>query len=132
MTLRLVDALSISALAYNLIDTRSPLAPLMLGGSAAVRLGDGFSLGGDLLFDMNTHKQFNGPKLQTGGGIEYLASGVIPLRGGYMFDQGRKQHFVTGGIGFVDAAFGLHISLRQAVGGPKESSVMAGLQYFVQ
>lgn len=131
-TLRLIDALSISALGYNLIDTGSPLAPVMAGGAASVRLGDGVSLGGDALVDMNTHKSFNGPKLQVGGGLEFLASGVIPLRGGYMFDQGRKQHAVTGGIGFVDTTFGLQVSLRQVVSGGSESTVMAALQYFVQ
>jgi len=131
-TLRLIDALSISALGYNLIDTGSPLAPLMAGGAASVRLGDGVSLGGDAIVDMNTHKSFNGPKLQVGGGLEFLASGVIPLRGGYMFDQGRKQHAVTGGIGFVDTTFGLQVSLRQVVSGGSESTVMAALQYFVQ
>jgi len=131
-TLRLMDALSISALGYNLIDTSSPLAPLMAGGAASVRLGDSASLGGDLLVDMNTHKSFNGPKLQLGGGLEFLASGVIPLRGGYLFDQGRRQHAITGGLGFVDATFGLQVSLRQVVSGGNESTIMAALQYFVQ
>ncbi len=131
-TLRLFDVLSIAALGYNLIDTGSPLAPLMVGGAASVRLGDSVSLGGDVLVDLNTHKSFNGPKLQVGGGLELLASGVIPLRGGYMFDQGRKQHAVTGGIGFVDTTVGVQVSLRQVVSGGPESTVMAAFQYFVQ
>ncbi len=132
LTLRPIEVFSISALGYNLIDTESPLAPLMVGGAAAFSLAGQLSLGGDVLVDMNTHKSFNGPKLQVGGGAEFLASGLIPLRAGYLFDQGRKQHAITGGVGFVDANFGLQVSLRQVVSGGKESTIMGALQYFVQ
>jgi hypothetical protein len=132
LTLRPIESLSISALGYNLIDTESPLAPLMVGGSVGLRVADQLMLGGDVLADLNTHDSFDGTKLVLGGGLEFLASGVVPLRGGYQFDQGRKQHAVTGGVGFVDTRFGLQVGLRQVVAGGKETHVMAALQYFVQ
>lgn len=132
LTLRIAESFSISAMGYNLIDTESPLAPLMVGGSLAFAPSAGISIGGDVLVDMNTHDSFSGPKILAGGGLEFLASGVIPLRGGYQYDQGRKQHSVTGGLGFVDSSFGIQVSLRQVVSGGKESTLMGALQYFVQ
>jgi hypothetical protein len=131
ITLRLGDSLTISALGYNLIDTKSPLAPMMVGGSAGFAAGNGLTLGGDVLVDLNTHKQFSGPKLQFGGGIEYLAQNMAPIRLGYFYDQGRARNGVTAGLGYVTTNFGVQLSLRQVVTGEKETTLMSALQYFV-
>jgi len=130
VTLRPVTGLSISGLAYNIINTHSPLAPLMVGGSAAYSVGtSGFGFGGDVLVDLKT---FDRPKLLVGGGLEFLAQGVAPLRGGYLFDQGRNQHGVTAGIGYVSQQVGVQLSLRQMVSGVHETTLMGAIQYFVQ
>lgn len=132
-TLRPIPGLSLAGLAYNMIDTKSPLAPRMVGGSAAFSFGrSGFGLGGDVLVDLNSHKLFDGVKLQMGGGMEYLMEGRIPLRAGYLYDQGREQHAVTGGVGFVEQQVGVHLSLRQVVSGGNDTTLMGALQYFVQ
>jgi hypothetical protein len=131
LTLRLVPGLSISALGYNLIDTDSPLAPMMVGGSIAFS-SSGLTVGGDVLVDLNTHGAFEGPAPVFGGGVEFLLGGMAPLRAGYAYDQGRAQHFITGGIGFVDPRFGVQLSLRQGLGSERETSLFAGLSYFVQ
>ncbi len=132
ITLRPIDGLSISALGYNLIDTESVLAPLTVGGSVAFAFGSVATIGGDLLADLNTHDTYDGVKLQVGGGFEYLASGVVPLRIGYQFDQGREQNALTGGLGYVDYNFGAQIGMRQTLSGYKESTLMLSLSYFVQ
>jgi hypothetical protein len=131
ITLRPVPGFALAALAYNVIDTKSPLAPLMVGGGAAFS-SSGLTLGGDVLVDLNKHELFSGPKLLIGGGLEYLASGIAPLRIGYAYDQGRRQSFITGGLGFVDPRFGAQLSLRQSVNGKGETSLFFGVQYFVQ
>lgn len=130
-TLRPLSVLVISALAYNIVDTHSPLAPMMLGGSAAFSSG-GLTVGGDVLVDLDKQKLFGGPKLLVGGGLEFLAGGTAPLRIGYAYDQGRQQSFVTGGLGFVDPRFGAQFGLRQSVGRNRETSLFLGVQYFVQ
>lgn len=132
ISLRLSEGLVISALAYNLVDTDSPLAPMMVGGSLGYSLGPTLTLGGDVLVDLNRHGAFDGAKLQAGGGLEYLVQGAIPVRFGYLFDQGREQHAITGGIGYVDQRFGAIFGMRQTVSGSKETNLMLSLQYFVQ
>lgn len=131
IALRPIEGLSLAALGYNLIDTGSPLAPLLVGGGLAFGRA-GFSLGGDVLVDVNTHKQFSGAKLQVGGGLEYLAQGVAPFRIGYMYDQGRHQHAVTAGLGYITDRFGAQLSLRQVVDDPKDTTLFSVVQYFVQ
>lgn len=131
-TARIGESFSLSALGYNLIDRRTPLAPVMVGGSGALTFGGlGLALGADVLVDLNKHGWFSGPKLLAGGGLEYLANGVAPLRFGYRYDQGREQHAVTGGLGFVDRQVGLHASVRHVLGDVAETTVMAAVQYFV-
>lgn len=131
LTLRPVPGLSIAALAYNLIDTDSPLAPMMVGGSVAFS-SSGLTVGGDVLIDLNRHGMFAGPQPVFGGGLEYMLAGLAPLRGGYAYDQGRGQHFITGGLGFVEPRFAMQLSLRQGVGSERETSLFAGVSYFVQ
>jgi hypothetical protein len=131
LTLRPIPGLSIAGLAYNIIDKKSLLAPMMVGGSAGFSSGS-LTLGGDVLVDLNKHKQFDGPKLLVGGGLEFLAGGAIPLRVGYQYDAARAQSAVTGGLGFVDARFGLLASLRQTVNQGSETSLFFAVQYFVQ
>jgi hypothetical protein len=130
-TLRLFEGLSIAGLAYNLIKTRSPLAPLLVGGGVAFSK-DLLSLGGDVLVDLNQHGLFSGPKLLVGGGIELLVQSVAPLRLGYQYDDGRKQHAVTAGVGYVDQRFGVQLSLRQVVGDYKDTMLFSALQYFIR
>jgi hypothetical protein len=131
VSLHPIPGLSLSALGYNLINTKSPLAPLLVGGSLSFGR-ETFSLGTDVLVDLNQHKEFSGAKLQVGGGIEYLTQGVAPLRAGYLYDQGRKQHAISAGIGYMNKQFSIQLSLRQYVAGSKDTTLFSAIQYFVQ
>jgi hypothetical protein len=132
VTLRLFESLAISALGTNLIDHGTPLAPLSVGGSASFLLGQ-LSVGGDVMADMNLHHQFSGPKLTMGGGLEYLTQGLVPLRVGYLYDQGRHTQAITGGVGYLDQRFGIQFSFRQPLTGQyKDTTLFASIQYFVQ
>jgi hypothetical protein len=131
VSIRPVSGLILSLLGYNLIATDSPLAPQLLGGGVSYVI-QSIAIGGDILIDTNRHEAFaGGPKLKAGGGLEWLAEGVAPVRVGYMYDQGRHQHFVTGGLGYVDQRFGVQLSLRQTVAGVSETALFSAVQYFV-
>jgi opacity protein-like surface antigen len=130
-TLWPIPGLSVAALAYNLIDTKSKLAPMTVGGGLAFSTGL-LTMGGDVLVDLNRHDMFPGPRLTLGGGLEYLASNILPLRVGYAYDQGRKQSYVTGGLGYVDPRFAIQVSLRQSVSQGSETSLFFAVSAFVQ
>ena len=124
-----LDILRISAIAQNFIDIGSILTPFRVGGGAAVLIGDFLTIAADVLGDLTT---FVNPEILVGGGAEFLAGGIVPIRAGYRYDSGRAIHSVTGGIGYVDQSFGIELSLRQDVGGPENTEVLLGLRYFVQ
>lgn len=126
--LQLTEGLQLAALGYNLVKTDSPLAPQQVGGSLSFG-GTSFALGGDVLVDLTT---FDKAKLLAGGGAEYFAQDTFPLRVGYQFDQGRKHHFVTGGLGYVDQRFAVQAALRQRLGSASETRLMFALQYSVR
>ncbi|HEY6879010.1 MAG TPA: hypothetical protein VI299_13375, partial [Polyangiales bacterium] len=130
-TLRPIPGLSIAALAYNLVDTKSKLAPMTVGGGAAFSTG-ALTVGGDVLVDLNRQDTFPGPRLTMGGGLEYLASNILPLRVGYAYDQGRKQSFITGGLGYIDPRFAIQISMRQTANGKSETALFFAASVFVQ
>ena len=67
-----------------------------------------------------------------GGGFEYLTQGVAPIRIGYLWDQGRHQHAISGGIGYLNKQFSVQLSLRQYVAGSKDTTLFSAVQYFVQ
>jgi hypothetical protein len=124
-----VDQLDLAAFGYNLIDRGSPLTPRQVGGSAAINIGNVFTIGGEGIVDLST---FEDPSVLAGGGAEFLAGGTVPLRAGYRFDSGRDEHTVTAGIGYVDKHVGVDLSLRQDVQGNDETRLQFSLRYHVQ
>ncbi len=120
-----IPQLHISAVAMNFIDLESPLAPLTLGGGAAVVIADVFTLSMDALADMTTFEQ---PELTIGGAAEYFGE-TFALRAGYMYDTGRHRHSVTGGIAYIQSTVGIDASVR--VNDDGETTVIAAVRYFV-
>lgn len=128
-----MQGLNIAALAYNFIDSKSDLVPILLGGGLSYSTEGGLSVGGDVLVDASTYDE---AKIIAGGGVELLAAGQIPLRVGYRFDQGREQHAVSGGVGFVTQQLGVEFALQQVVkptpGTKANTEMMVSFRYFVQ
>jgi hypothetical protein len=125
--------LNIAALAYNFVDAKSDLVPIQVGGSASYSTDSGFTFGADSLVDTGTFKDV---KVTAGGGAEFLAAGQFPIRAGYRFDQGREQHAITFGLGFVNQAMGLDLGWLQVVkptpGTKANTELMLSFRYFVQ
>lgn len=129
-SLRLVPSpgLQIDVYALNFVDLNSLYVPVVMGTSFAIGASRNMSFGVDVLTDMTSYQD---PKVTVGGGAEYLARGV-PVRVGYLFDQARKIHAMTAGMGYADPRIGLDISLRQQVSGGDETRIIAAMRYFVR
>ncbi|MEM1418325.1 MAG: hypothetical protein AAGH15_25745, partial [Myxococcota bacterium] len=125
-----LEGLHIAALGYNLIQTRSPLAPLQLGGGASYTIRDMVTLAADVLTDLTT---FDSTTVIYGGGIELLAAETVPLRIGYRHDDGRGLDQLTASIGYVDRQLGADLALRQDIGpGERRSELLFSFRYHVQ
>ncbi|MEM9069170.1 MAG: hypothetical protein AAGE52_11720 [Myxococcota bacterium] len=124
------EGLHIAALGYNLIQTDSPLAPTLLGGSVSYTIANTFTLGVDVFADITS---FDDTEIVVGAGAEFLAGGQVPIRAGFRRDQGRELNQLTLGIGYVDQKVGVDIALRQDVASDtKESSLVMSFRYHVQ
>ncbi len=129
LTITPIPWLRVSGLGYNLVKTHSVLAPQMAGGSVSLAPGKAFSIGGDMLFDFTTFRQ---TKLIAGAGLSYIAGEMVPLRLGYRRDQGRDLNQITAGAGFNKGKGGAGVSLRQDIGGRKETYLLIRFRYVVQ
>lgn len=135
ITVQPIAGLRVAALGYNLIEIQEPqnvagnLAPRMVGGSVSYTGEEGYTLGGDVLYDFDT---FDSGQIIAGGGAEYFAGGKVPIRLGYEFEGGRDIHSVSFGLGYVDPTFGVEASLKQDVDGDKDTVFLMSARYFVQ
>lgn len=121
VTITPIPWLKIAGLGYNLIKTRSSIAPQMAGGSVNLAPVESLSFGGDLLVDFTT---FQGNKLVAGVGLQYIAAEMVPIRVGYRRDGGRDLNQFTVGAGFTKGKFAVEGALRQTLGSQKESYIV--------
>jgi hypothetical protein len=124
-TFKPADAVSISIVGVNLNNPGNTFQPTSVGGG----IGYGkelFSLEADVLADFTT---WDGTKMRAMAGGEFLAGNHFPLRAGYRFDEGAKSHSLSGGLGYIDTAFGAEIAVRRVVSGDPATTVVFGFSY---
>lgn len=114
--------------AYNFINRDSFSLPVVIGGGAAIALGEIAVIGGDLLVDVTS---FNKTDFTIGGGAEVFAGRTVPLRVGYSYDIKRSQNTLTFGIGYTDTSVGLDVSLRQQIGGEGDTRLLGSFRYYI-
>jgi hypothetical protein len=122
------EGLQIDFAALNFVNLEEAEVPLTLAGSLAFAVIDMLSIGADLLVDLSTYED---AAFIAGGGLEFLAASVVPLRIGYRADLARETHAITAGVGYTDQQVGFDIGLRQNVSGDTETRVMAAMRYYV-
>lgn len=130
-TLRITpfEGLHIAGYAYNVVPTDSALAPMTFGGGVAYSYETHFTIGLDVLVDIST---FEDPEAMIGLGAEYNAGGRVPLRIGYVRDQGRERNAITSSIGYQHNKVVVELSLRQELGRRNESYMQFTLRYMVR
>jgi hypothetical protein len=129
LTVTPLEGFHISALAYNMINLRSSLTPQRVGGGVSYQYKTIFQVGLDTLVDLST---FEHASVLIGGGAEYNAGGIVPLRLGFQQDTGRHMSSLTVGVGYNHPKVGVDLSLRQDFGDHRQSYLLLGLRYHVQ
>jgi opacity protein-like surface antigen len=112
----------------NLNNPGDGFRPLGLGGGLGGGTRD-FSIEGDIAADFTTYKK---TRLRYMAGAELLAAEHFPVRAGYRFDDALKSHSISGGLGYLDQQFGVELSVRRTVSGDVSTTVVIGLQYFLE
>lgn len=122
--------LNIAALAYNIINLDSSIAPTRIGGAASYTIQEVFEIAVDVLVDLRT---FEDVTVIYGFGAEALIASQVALRAGYRGDTGRDLHQITMGAGYVDPRFGIEVSMRRDIASQeKETALLFAFRYHIQ
>jgi opacity protein-like surface antigen len=127
-TLKPIPELALSIVGSNLTNPGNQFLPLMFGGGIGYGSAD-FTVEADALADFTTYDK---TKARAMLGGEYLAADRVPLRLGYRYDQGADTHAVTGGVGYLDSAYSVDLSVQRTVSGPGATAIIFGFAYHVE
>lgn len=144
LQIKLGESLGIGLVGYNFIPLHSVETPIGIGMGLAYQATPSFMLVADAKIDFDKYKKpstmdamgntvdgGNRTTARIGGGAEYLAGGVVPLRLGYFQDTGLPGGFLSAGIGYLSQTFGLDLAYRQKVSGGNETWLMLGVRVFL-
>lgn len=144
ITLRLGEALSIGVVGQNLVPLRSVEAPMQLGMGLAYQLAQTFTLAADVVVffdrDRAPGRIVDGQyvlgdtvtSVRVGGGAEYVASGKVPIRLGFVWDGGLPGTWLTAGLGWAAPSFAIDLTYRQKVSAGSDSQLLLGIRLFLE
>lgn len=124
-TFRPTEGLSLSIVGMNLNNPGNGFQPMAVAGGVGFGK-DLFSLEGDVVADFTTYDKTT-TRAMFGG--EVLLGDHFPLRAGYRYDDGAKNHSVSGGLGYIDTTFGAEIAVRRFVSGDPATAIVFGFTY---
>jgi opacity protein-like surface antigen len=128
VTVKPIKELALSIVGANITDPGHSFLPLLFGGGAGYGTRD-FTIEADVMGDFTTYDE---AKIRAMGGGEYLAAHHVPLRLGYRYDQGMRNHTVTGGIGYLDTAYAVELAIQRTVSGDNPgTAIILGFRYHV-
>lgn len=128
LSLRPADIVVLSVVGQNLTNPGHGFLPLLLGGGVGIGSRQ-YSAEVDVVADFTTYED---TKLRTMVGLEYLAGNNYPLRVGYRYDAGLKNHAISAGAGFVSREFSFDVGVRRLLGEYATTAIFVGLKYHVE
>lgn len=128
LTAKPVDEVAISLVGYNLTNPGVGFLPLVLGGAAAYGTTE-LTIEADALADLTT---YDSTTWRVMGGGELLVGNHVPLRAGYSWDQGRGNHALAAGLGYLDEVYAFDVSVQRVVSGDASTAVFIGFKYHVE
>jgi hypothetical protein len=120
--------ITLGVLGSNLSNPGNGFQPTSVGGGIAIG-NETMAFEGDAVADFTTWGKTRGRAM---GGFELLAADRFPLRAGYLYDAGASAQAVSGGLGYIDTQFAIEVSARRYVVGEKATTIVVGLQYFIE
>ena len=127
------DSLYIGLIGQNLTYANNGLMPLLVGGGVGYG-AEGFSIEADGVADISSYSLPGAlkPTARVMGGAEYLIGGVVPVRGGYRYDQGAKLSTVSLGSGYVGTSFAVEGSVKRTVSSPGATTIFLNVAYYLE
>lgn len=126
---RPVQFLQITASGRNLNNPDTSAAPIGVGFGAALLPAQVITIVADALLDF---RMTGSPKGRYSGGVELFLFDHFALRAGYMYDDARVAHAITGGIGYLSTNFGAELSVRQGILPEMQTTLMLSARFFYQ
>lgn len=126
---RLADMLHLGFAGKNLINVCDDdprcrgLAPTTVTGGLSLGRETSFMLSADVGFDLTTRED---AALNVGVGAEYLISGIIPIRAGFMHRGAIEHNYITFGGGWRSSAAGVDLSYQHDLQNSSEVGYIAG------
>jgi hypothetical protein len=71
------------------------------------------------------------PQSRISTGLEYLLLDCVPLRAGYQWDEGKGDHLVSVGAGFIVPYFGFDVAYQQSVVRPTSRNFASAVKFFI-
>ena len=144
LNIKLSDSFGIGVVGHNFIPLHSVETPIGLGMGLAYQVTPNVMFVADARIDFDRYKKpsttdatgnviegANRTSARIGGGMEYVAAGIVPLRVGYFQDTGLPGGFISGGIGYLSKSFGIDLAYRQKIYGGNESWLELGIRVFL-
>jgi hypothetical protein len=128
LTVKLSDTFFLSAVGQSLTYPDHGLLPTTVGGGFGFGNKD-LTIEVDGIADFSSWRETSGRFMVAG---EYLLANHFPLRLGYRFDQGAKQHTLSGGTGYFSPEFSIEASVKRTLNGPGATTIVLGFAYFLE
>ncbi|HEY4242075.1 MAG TPA: hypothetical protein VGM88_19790 [Kofleriaceae bacterium] len=131
-TLRLTQAINVGVSGQNLIaTTRSEIEmPRTLGGGISAKPIPILTLSFDMRWlletDNKTMRYGGGAELNIGGGT----ANNYPIRAGILRDNGLDTTYLSGGLGYGAATWGLDVTYRRSIDGPTDNLVIGSIRLY--
>ncbi len=127
-SLHLIKMLTISVVGYNLTNTESMFAPIMLGAGASIGLLKKILIDVDTLIDFTSHDKTK-TLLRAGG--EILFADMFVVRAGYQYDFYYERNLVAAGLGYVHSSFGVDAGFTQEIVEKGRTVFAIGFKFFI-
>jgi hypothetical protein len=124
----ITEQIRVAVSGHNLTAPNTSLAPISVGGGVGWS-NQVFSAELDTQVDFRT---YSSARDRLKAGVEALLADHVPLRAGYRYDAGMKNHTIGIGAGYVDRRFSIDVGGSRSLGDDHGATFIAvGIRIFI-